>query len=200
MMMETQVTQELYQEVMGTNPSDFEGAQKPVENVSWEDGVKFANALSRKLGLTPAYEGSDNNARFNEGANGFRLPFETEWEFAARGGQSFKYAGSDNLSEVGWYGGGPYGGGGTVKDDQTQNVAQLKPNGYGLYDMSGNVWEWCVDDFSNPGQYRPGADLRVYRGGGWSSYADECPVALRNGGSPGNRNDGVGLRLSRSLG
>ena len=141
--------------------------------------------------MTPAYEGSDNNARFNEGANGFRLPFEAEWEFAARGGQSFKYAGSDNLDEVGWY---------RVNSGRsTHDVAQLKPNGYGLYDMSGNVWEWCVDDYRNLGQYRPGAGWRVYRGGSWSVSAGSCTMAFRGNNPPGGRNNSLGLRLSRSV-
>jgi len=190
-MMETQVTQALYEAVIGKNPSHFKGTQRPVEKVSWEDGVKFANGLSQKLGLTPAYEGSDNEARFNEGVNGFRLPFDAEWEFAARGGQGFKYAGSDNLSEVGWYW--------DNSGDSTHDVAQLKPNGYGLYDMSGNVWEWCVDDYNNPGQYRPGAGERVFRGGGWNFSAYYCTVADRFGNSPVDRRYDLGLRLSRSL-
>ena len=188
---QTQVTQALWEAVMGSNPSHFKGPRKPVEQVSWEDSVKFANTLSRKLGLTPVYSGDDNNARFVEGANGFRLPLEAEWEFAARGGENFRYAGSGDLREVGW-----------CRDNSghsTHDVAQLKPNAYGLYDMSGNVWEWCSDDYDNPGQHRPGADKRVRRGGSWFSNADDCAVASRNGDAPDSRDDYLGLRLSRSL-
>jgi formylglycine-generating enzyme required for sulfatase activity len=188
---QTQVTQELWEAVMGSNPSNSKGAKHPVECVSWEDSVEFANALSLKLGLTPAFEGSDNDAHLVEGADGFRLPFEAEWEFAAKGGQSFEYAGSDNLSEVGWFR--------DNSNQQTHDVANLKPNGYGVYDMSGNVWEWCLDDYENPGQYRPGAARRSLRGGSWYSGAQGCTVAVRDRDSPDDRYY-LGLRLVRSLG
>ena len=141
-MMETQVTQALYRAVTGKSPSKFKGDQLPVETVSWEDGIAFCNALSKRLGLSPAYKGTDNNCELVSGANGFRLPFEAEWELAAKGGQNFKYAGSDNLDEVGWYSGNAEG--------KTHEVAQKKPNGYALYDMSGNVDEWCADDYNKP--------------------------------------------------
>ena len=191
-LMEIQVTQALYREVTGESPSKFKGDQLPVEQVSWTDGVAFCNELSSKLGLTPAYKGTDNNCDLISGANGFRLPFEAEWEFAAEGGQSFKYASSDNINEVAWY-----------RDNsgqQTHEVGKKKPNGYGVYDMSGNVWEWCADDFDNPGQHRLGASRRAYRGGGWSDYAVSCEVSLRSRGSPDLRGFDLGLRLSRSLG
>ena len=190
-MSQTQVTQALYRAVMGKNPSNFKGDDLPVETVSWEEGIAFCNALSTKLGLTPAYRGTNNNCQLIEGATGFRLPFEAEWELAAKGGQNFKYAGSDNLDAVGWYNGN--------SGDKTHSVGQLKANGYGLHDMSGNVWEWCADDYSNPGQHRPGASERAYRGGSWLNSAGFCEVSYRGNYSPGNRYNLLGLRLSRSL-
>ena len=195
--METQVTQALYQAVMGKNPSEFVGSQRPVETVSWVDGIAFCNALSTKLGLTPAYKGSDNHCELINGANGFRLPFELEWEFAAKGGQDFIYAGSNDLNEVGWY---AEWDGGNVANGQTQPVAQLKPNAYGLFDMSGNVEEWCADDYYKPGGHHQGAVERTFRGGGWNFIADYCEVSIRDGDSPSYRNGDLGLRLSRSIG
>ena len=193
MMMETQVTQALYRAVTGKSPSEFSDDQRPVETVSWEDGIAFCNALSTKLGLNPAYRGTDNDCELIEGANGFRLPFEAEWEFAAKGGQNLEYAGSDHIDEVAWYDV-------TTNEEGTRPVAQLKANGYGLYDMSGNVWEWCADDYSNPGQHRPGASRRALRGGSWNNFAVFCEVSSRNRDSPGHRDIYLGLRLSRSLG
>ena len=190
-LMETQVTQVLYRAVTGESPSKFKGDQLPVEQVSWEDGIAFCNALSTKLGLTPAYKGTDNNCDLGSGANGFRLPFEAEWVFAAKGGQNFEYAGSDNIDEVAWYD--------KNSGKKTHEVAQKKPNGYGLYDMSGNVWEWCADDYSNPGQHRLGASKRAYRGGGWVGNAGGCEVSYRSRLSPDYRYNYFGLRLSRSL-
>ena len=194
-MMETQVTQALYRAVTGKSPSNFVGEQLPVESVSWTDGIAFCNALSEKVGLSPAYEGSDNNCELISGANGFRLPFEAEWEFAAKGGQDYKYAGSDNSNEVAWYW--------SSYDDKnriTHEVAQKKPNAYGLHDMSGNVWECCADDYFSPGQHRLGAPERAYRGGSWGSVADYCEVSRRNWYSPDRRRNDLGLRLARSLG
>ena len=190
---QTQVTQELYGAVIGTNPSTFKGGKLPVENVSWEDGITFCNALSEKLGLTPAYKGTDNNCELVSGANGFRLPFEAEWAFTAKGGMHFNYAGSNNIDEVAWYI--------NNSGSKTHEVAKKKPNGYGLYDMSGNVWEWCADDYNNPGQHRLGASKRVYRGGSWANYgAGYCGVSYRGMDSPDYRYYRLGLRLSRSLG
>ena len=191
-MMETQVTQELYQAVMGNNPSHFKGAQLPVEKVSWKDGIKFCNALSERLGLQPAYRWTDYSCELIAGANGFRLPFEAEWEWAAKGGQAFfRYAGSNNLGEVGWYH--------DNSGERTHPVGQKKPNGYGLYDMSGNVEEWCADDYDNPGEDLSWASNRVIRGGRWDLNAGACQVSYRSACESHWGFDGLGLRLSRSV-
>ena len=194
-MMETQVTQALYRAVTGESPSKFGGDQLPVEFVSWRDGIVFCNALSKKLGLKPAYKGTNHHCKLIRSANGFRLPFVAEWAFAAKAGQSFKYAGSDNLKEVGWYN-GRFGG--KVTNGQTQPVAQLKPNGYGLYDMSGNVWEWCADNYDNTV-----ASLRAVCGGSYGSSKYDvygCEVSSSERFGPELRRYDLGLRLCRSLG
>lgn len=146
----TEVTQELYESVMGENPSKFKGEKNlPVEQVSWYDAVVFCNKLSAKCGLTPVYAvaGETDVSEWgyaphkgnkitgtvsqNENANGYRLPTVEEWQYAAKGGQDYKYSGSDKLDEVGWYGGSI--------GSKTHPVAQKNSNVYGLYDMSGNV-------------------------------------------------------------
>ena len=200
---ETEVTQELWEAVMGagSNPSNFssgpEGTEvqgkRPVEQVSWYHCIAFCNKLSLKLGLTPCYtvevSGSpidfdtlaysaiptSNNTDWNDtvldmSKNGFRLPTEAEWEWAAKGGKDYKWSGTNVESELvsyAWYGDKDHG--------KTHEVKKKSPNGYGLYDMSGNVWEWCWDRYSNTtpagGQTDPqgagsGAS-RVIRGGSW---------------------------------
>ena len=152
----TEVTQKLYESIMVENPSEFKGKNNPVENVSFFDAIYFCNKLSMIYGLECAYA-LDNQTNVNEWAytpnkgkkpyykgiqffkenNGFRLPTPEEWRYAERGGQDFKYAGSDNINEVGWCG--------NNSKNTTHPVATKKANGYGLYDMQGNVSEWCVD-------------------------------------------------------
>ena len=164
-MMSTEVTQRLYQRVMGTNPSKNVGANNPVENVSWYNAVCFCNMLNEELGY--------------DLTNGFRLPTDEEWKFAEKGGQSFKYSGSNNFDAVGWY---DYNSG-----SETHPVAQKKPNGYGLYDMRGNVSEWLGDV---DGNYR----YILGEGYDWSVLSlDSC----RKDASW--RTDDIGFRIVRNL-
>ena len=192
LMAETEVTQELYQAVMGENPSHITGNdQQPVDSTIWRDGVHFCNTLSDLLGLTSVYQVTDNGTTMDETANGFRLPFEAEWEWAARGGQAFIYAGSDILDDVAWCGGN--------SGATTHPVGQKQPNGYGLFDLSGSISEWTNDDFDNPGPYNPEATKRVIRGGSWGNSAEECQLEARGGVVPGLRYNLFGFRLSRSF-
>lgn len=142
MMAQTQVTQAQWREVMSTDPSCFNGDNLPVEFVSWIDCLHFCNKLSDIEDLMRCYIIGDNEVVLDEDADGYRLPTELEWEWAARGGwntHGYEYAGSNDLTEVGWY----YDN----SDGRTHPVAQLKPNELGFYDMSGNVWEWCWDEY-----------------------------------------------------
>ena len=176
---ETPVTQALWKAVTGSNPSNWKGDNLPVECVSWHDCQKFIEKLNQKTGRK------------------FRLPTEAEWEFAARGGtksKGYKYSGSNNLDEVAWY---------TVNSgSKTHPVKFKKANELGVYDMSGNVWEWCQDkygSYSSDSQTDPtgpasGSDC-VLRGGSWNAYARYCRVAYRAYGSPDYRNN-FGFRLS----
>jgi len=176
----TEITQTVYKAIMGKNPSYFTGDNLPVENVSWYDAVEFCNKLSKKAGLEPAYSINGGNVEWNRNANGFRLPTVEEWQYAASGGENYKYSGSDNLDEVGWY----Y----KNSEEKTHPVAQKKPNGYGLYDMSGNVWEWCWDSYGSYG-------LRYRCGGCWSYYAEDCEVGNRGRDDADYRFDNLGFRI-----
>ncbi len=188
---QTEVTQELWKAVMGENPSNFKGnLQRPVEQVSWHDCQEFIRKLNSLTGQH------------------FRLPTEAEWEYAARGGnksQWYKYSGSNNLGNVAWYyENAGYGVGENDPNYGTHPVSTKSPNELGIYDMSGNVWEWCQDLYdenyyarspqNNPTGPSSRSD-RVYRGGSWYYDARYCRVAYRNWINPDFRNHYLGFRL-----
>ena len=202
---ETEVTQELWVAVMGSNPSWFNGygnsdygsdhgydygtnLQRPVEYVSLDDCQEFITKLNQLTGKT------------------FRLPTEAEWEYAARGGnksQGYKYAGSNTVGDVAWYWDNIPSQSSRASGFGTQTVATKSPNELGLYDMSGNVWEWCQDwwgSYSSGAQTNPtgpsSGSYRVNRGGGWDSDARRCRVSRRGGYVADYRYFDLGLRLA----
>ena len=174
-----EVTQALWQVVMGSNPSYFKGDDLPVEEVSWEDCQEFISKLNSMIGRK------------------FRLPTEAEWEYAARGGKKSRghqYGGSSNISDVAWYDGN--------SGSKTHPVGMKQANELGIYDMSGNVYEWCQDwkgSYVNSSQTNPtgavSGSYRVYRGGSWYYDARYCRSSYRNSGAPGCRLNRLGLRL-----
>ena len=176
-----EVTQSQWEKVVGTNPSSWRGADLPVENVSWNDAMEFCRLLSNKTGRT------------------YTLPTEAQWEYAARGGKKAdgtKYAGSNMIDAVAWYDG-------NRGNSSTHPCGTKRANALGIYDMSGNVREWCKDwysssytsyDTNNPTGPSSGS-YRVNRGGSWSNYASYCRVAIRYSNSPGNRNYYLGFRV-----
>lgn len=180
---ETQVTQALWQAVMGNNPSEFKAQNNPVDSVSWDDCKKFITKLNQITGQK------------------FSLPTEAQWEFAARGGnlsQGYKYAGSNNLNNIAWFN--------DNSNEQTHPVAQKQPNELGLYDMSGNVQEWCNDrygDYSSLPQHNPigpsSGCIRVLRGGSWVHGTNECQVSFRDMWNHVHGFENHGFRLSLSL-
>ena len=173
------ITQKQWQAIMGNNPSGFKGDNYPVENVSWDDANEYIRCLNEATGKK------------------YRLPTEAEWEFAARGGnksQGYKYCGGDILSDVAWFK--------ENSDEITHPVGAKKPNELGIYDMSGNVWEWCYDWFcayqlseqSNPTGPASGS-YRVYRGGSCYASSAICRVSYRYGNIPGNSLCNLGFRV-----
>lgn len=178
---ETPVTQALWQAVMGKNPSGFKSdLNRPVEKVSWKKCQEFIKELNRLTGMS------------------FRLPTEAQWEFAARGGnktKGYKYAGSDDINDVAWYD--------KNSKDKTHPVGKKAPNELGLFDMSGNVWEWCqdrYDGYTDAPQTDPegpeDGDNRVNRGGGWDNNARFCRVSDRFNSTPTRAGRYLGLRLA----
>jgi len=191
------VTQAEYQEITGTNPSHYKGPSLPVEQVNWFDAVLYCNRRSEKEGLTPAYSVNGNSVTWNHGANGYRLPTEAEWEYACRAGTQTPYYNGTSADEAGWHIGN--------SSARTHAVGEKQCNAWGLYDMHGNVLEWCWDwlgNYSTEANNNPsGPDSgtsRVYRGGCWSFQGNQIRSAYRFGNNPNMRSFLIGFRVARS--
>ena len=207
-----QVTQDMWIEVMGYNPSYFKGGKRPVEGISWWDALEYCNKLSEKYNLKPVYDLSKKEKsilkinQLNEDSKypsiadfrkteGFRLPTELEWEWFAKGGEvaiqdgtfNFKYSGSKNIDEVAWYG--------DNSGNQTHNVGMKKTNQLGLYDCSGNVWEWCYDGVA----YDESKLNRRIRGGAWNYSSDFCDILCRNYVQSTFNINYIGFRIVRTI-
>jgi formylglycine-generating enzyme required for sulfatase activity len=204
-----QVTQIEYQTVMGNNPSHFSGNNLPVELVSWYDAVEYCNRLSQNEKLTSAYIRNGDNVKWNINANGYRLPTEAEWEYACRAGTTTPFNTGDNInsSQANYNGKIPYSINKSVGEYRvkTTSVGNFGPNSWNLYDMHGNVWEWCWDwygAYSSEEQIDPqGASsgfYRVIRGGGWNYLATNLRSASRFYYDPSLKEFSIGFRLVRS--
>ncbi|HZR20107.1 MAG TPA: SUMF1/EgtB/PvdO family nonheme iron enzyme [Verrucomicrobiae bacterium] len=182
LMDQCEMTQEIYEKITGKNPSRRRNPRNPVEQVTWSAAARFCNARSVLEGLTPCYD--TNTWACNFSASGYRLPTEAEWEYACRAGSGTGYYFGENAQELrsyGWFDGN--------SQATPHPVGQRKPNAWGLYDMAGNVWEWC-NDFYGAKYFRsspadnphgpPEGEKRVLRGGAWSSTAENCTSWVRN--------------------
>ena len=177
------VTWELYTTITGAGVPDSVSPDAPVDSVSWLDAVQWCNAFSAASGLQPAYFLEDDGITWDVASHGFRLPTEAEWEFACRAGSSGPRYGP--LADIAW----------TDADDvhSAQKIEQKRPNAFGIFDMLGNVWEWCWD-YSDPARY---ADYRVLRGGGWADKHWSVRASVRRGSTPGAQLDDVGFRIAQ---
>jgi len=205
----TEVTAELWREVMGEAPSYFTDCEDcPVESVTWFEALDFCNVLSEREGLQPVYEQRGGVIVWHADADGYRLPSEVEWEYACRAGGAAVFHDGDCLvtSEANFDGSVPHGGCDRgLHREQPLPVASFSPNAWGLYDMHGNVAEWCWNTSWRYGEDpTPGAGeedlsaLRSVRGGGWISRDIGCRSAARIFIAPDSRFDFIGLRLART--
>ncbi len=181
------VTQELYYNITGENPSSFIDLNKPVETVSWKEAIMFCNKLSEETELKSCYEiKSENEIIFDENANGYRLPTEAEWQFACQEGtKEIRYG---DLDKIAWYK--------NNSKNSSQEVGLKEPNSFGLYDMLGNVWEWCNDIYDETvyGSYR------IFRGGGWCDVERSVMATTRRRSHPISfKIDDLGFRIARNI-
>ncbi|NOQ25655.1 MAG: SUMF1/EgtB/PvdO family nonheme iron enzyme [Bacteroidales bacterium] len=182
------ISQDLYKEISNKNPSEFKGKKRPVECVSWKDSIEFCNLLSEKSGLNPCYiiDAEKEEIKFDSKANGFRLPSEAEWEFACKAGtKEIRYGEIDSIS---WYKKNSNG--------ETHDIGTKAPNKMGLYDMLGNVWEWCSDIYDETvyGSYR------IFRGGGWNDEERGCLATNRRRSHPiAFKIDDLGFRIAKNI-
>ena len=181
------VTQQLYFKIMGKNPSYFKGGNLPVETVTWIDAANFCNQLSLKIGLNPCYilEEENDKMEFDKNQNGFRLPLESEWQYACQANKSeIRYG---ELHQIAWYK--------QNSKNSTQEVGMKKPNDWGLHDMLGNVWEWCSNIYDEEiyGAYR------IFRGGGWSDEERSVMATTRRRSHPTKfQIEDLGFRVARN--
>lgn len=214
-----EVTQAEYTEVIGSNPSSFSGDMLPVETVSWLDAIRYCNARSELEGLQPAYSIEGQTVTWNRSADGYRLPTEAEWEYACRAGTTTPFHTENSISaeEANYYGHYPY----EIENNYfsqsnldtkpgeyrqtTVDVSSFSPNGWGLYNMHGNVGEWVWDYYgaysakeqNNPTGPETGT-LRIYRGGGWNDFAKNMRSAYRAAMAEDKSSFNIGIRLVRN--
>lgn len=181
------ITQEVYSEVMACNPSTFRGLMKPVENVSWFDVIQFCNSLSELSGLEKCYVINFDKKLVDwiTSANSYRLPTDEEWEYSCRANSIAVQYG--DIDDIAWYN--------ENSSKTTHDVGLKLPNNFGLFDMLGNVWEWCWNLY-DPEVY---GSYRIFRGGGWSDEARGCLASNRRRSHPTYSIDDLGFRVARSL-